>query len=797
MSYFLLVFAVSLMVAWRFGIDGRSKPLVILLWVLSALLGLFYFISDRLSGNGIDESVLYHLQVGLKGAAVSEFYLEIIGGLLCVSALVFAVAYAARRIRKRSRFGWPGLVLMSAVMGSLALNPALPDIHRLAAIYSAGEPDYHASAEHFPSFQGGVGAPGKNIVYVYLEGLERTYLDERLFPGLTPHLSRLDKQGLSFTNLQQVYGTGWTIAGIVASQCGMPLVAASGANTMTGMDSFLPGATCLGDILTRHGYGMSFMGGADLEFAGKGKFFNTHRYASVEGLRELKDQMPDRDYRSAWGLYDDTLFDLAKSRYDDLADTERPFGLVLLTVDTHHPRGHMSRQCEGITYADGKNPILNAVHCADRLVASLVEHIAAHPAGRETVVVLASDHLGMPNTASELLMQGQRRNLFLVLNSGLSAQAIDRSGSTMDVAPTLVSLLGGRLDALGYGRNLLAEEPTLTERYQGDVSAVNRFLAGSSDFLKGFWRFPDLAAGIELAGDDRVNLGGRVVSAPVLMALGDGLSVDQVYFEINSPLRLYQQVQKLSPDQAFAWIDKCSGAISKLTEARVDERYCLFVGSLGKRGGLYLALREGDEVAPEVLRSALLGKIDQATLMARQTALRDWSVYQVRDVVSYAPPADLAGSMQGKVGIRSASGSEGGSFLFDMNGRVLALERGLTLVGFKAGGEPRKLAYVDSCGGETAGADWSRGLGHLLERYAPQYGAFAVVAHDSAMCGKRAELAPLFEGGPLSRWKEIGFRTPYIGLIAGNGKVKELPGKAEEAIALEAKAFIKVENSAL
>lgn len=799
MLYFLVAIAASILIAVRFGLSSRIKPFIFLLWVISALLALFYIISDRLSGNGIDESVLYHLQVGLGGASISEFYIEIIGGVLCLLFIVAGVTLFYRRMTSRTTAGLAGVLSMGFAITGLSLNPAVADIYKLMGVYQMSTQHASVSAENFPAFRGVGGKLQKNIVYIYLEGLERTYLDQQLFPGLLPNIGKLEKQALSFTNLHQVYGAGWTIAGITASQCGMPLVAAGGANTMAGMDSFLPGAVCLGDILTRYGYDMSFMGGAELEFAGKGKFFETHSYESVRGYEELRELMPDRKYRSPWGLYDDTLFGLAKSRYDELAASDTPFGLVLLTLDTHHPRGHMPKQCGALKYADGQNAILNAVHCSDRLVADLMAHIAASPAAANTMVVIASDHLGMPNTATDLLRKGNRKNLFLVLNSGLEPAAIGKPGSTLDAAPTVISLLGGKLDALGYGRNLLGEQKTLLEKYDQSIIATNNFLSSNIAFLKGFWNFPEITDGLELASesDARLELGSRSVSVPVLLTLNDESKVEQVYFDINSPKKLYQHVEAFPTTQGFIWIDQCTRAMSVLSAsaARNEGKYCIFSGHLGGKESLFAPLHDGADIDFAKLQRSLKTVTDEKLRETQASAIREWSKYQVGKVMAYVPADSPAQALQGDIGIRSSGGgSGGGSFLRNNKGDAVVLERGLTLLGLRVGAAPEKLAYIDSCetvavnnGGTTT---WNAGLGTLLQQHARDYGAFAVVAHDSAVCGK-SSLKGIFQGGPLKNWQAIGFRAPYIGIISGSGEVKEFSGPAEEAIAVEAKAFIQ------
>ena len=111
----------------------------------------------------------------------------------------------------------------------------------------------------------------RNLVYIYAESLERTYFDESLFPGLIKELRHLESVSTSFTQIKSVYGTQWTVAGLTASQCGIPLVTPSHGNSMSGMDAFLPNTICLGDLLSEEGYELSYLSGSSADFAGTEK----------------------------------------------------------------------------------------------------------------------------------------------------------------------------------------------------------------------------------------------------------------------------------------------------------------------------------------------------------------------------------------------------------------------------------------------------------------------------------------------------------------------------------------------
>src|SRR5690554_5609661 len=184
------------------------------------------------------------------------------------------------------------------------------------------------------------GQDAKNVVLIFAESLERTYFDETLFPGLMPHLIQLENESISFSNIVELPNTGWTIAGLVATHCGLPLVTPSGGNTMQGVDAFYPKAVCLTDMLKQQDYTAHFIAGADSNFSGKRSFLRTHAYQTIEGKYELLPTLEDSNYLSAWGLYDDSILDLFYQRFEQLSQQDKPFVLSTLTLDTHNPHGH-------------------------------------------------------------------------------------------------------------------------------------------------------------------------------------------------------------------------------------------------------------------------------------------------------------------------------------------------------------------------------------------------------------------------------------------------------------------------
>ncbi len=290
----------------------------------------------------------------------------------------------------------------------------------------------------------------KNLMLIYVESLEDTYKDNAIFgKNLLKSLDKL--KGVSFTGFKQAPGTHWTIAGITASQCGLPLKNVSlydGNNQGENIQSFLPNAVCLGDILHDAGYHNVYMGGDALAFAGKGKFFQDHHYDEVYGREELKQGLSAKDM-NFWGLYDDDLFVLVKAKLKQLHAKSQPFNLTMTTIDTHGPDGHFSKYCKkrGVTEFKG------IVECTSNQVANFVQFMQKSGYLKDTNVVILGDHLAMFNPVNTELNSAKQRFIF---NRFISNQLIKKNREDIlhfDLFPTILEFIGFKLEGgkLGLG----------------------------------------------------------------------------------------------------------------------------------------------------------------------------------------------------------------------------------------------------------------------------------------------------------------------------------------------------------
>src|SRR5690606_7779954 len=492
---------------------ARAALLSGLLLALSA-----WWLVDRLSGNGIDAATLYHLQTGLRGAGVAGFSADLWGfaglALLSLSPLLLAGLRRGRLARLRARrptaVVWAGFA--AAFATAVVASPLYDDALRLQRQLAPVDGRSVATEYRLPS--GAIARP-KNIVWIYGESLERTYLDEAVFPGLMPGLSRLAAQGLDFRDIASPQGTGWTVAGIVASMCGLPLTAARGdENSLGRMREFLPGARCLPEYLAGQGYRNVFLGGADAAFAAKGNFLRQHGFDEVRDRDHYLAAAIGEEHFSNWGLHDDVLLDDAFDTFIALSAAGTPFMLSALTMDTHHPAGHLPVACSDVRYrsAHGEIGLLDALACSDRLISRLVERIRTSPYAADTVIVLASDHLAMPNHLSHVLKDMRRENLLLFLAPGVEARQLAVPGSVLDAGATLLSLLDPDQAALGFGRSLLATaHDGATRAALVDEAAFAPYLA----YARSLWTGGDVRT--LRVEDGQLRIGLQHVRPPVMI----------------------------------------------------------------------------------------------------------------------------------------------------------------------------------------------------------------------------------------------------------------------------------------
>ncbi|RCV90633.1 sulfatase-like hydrolase/transferase [Billgrantia montanilacus] len=426
-----------------------------------ALWGLYIYLSESF-GNVDLSAVFFHLQAGMADhGGVSRV------GAAVIYTLSMAALFVSFLWLLRHDHRWRRIEFFLALL-LLASNPLLYGVTQRGAAIVTDDGAWLDRQYVEPMILDARDDP-PNLLLIYLESIERTYADRERFGDAYADLDAIGENGLVYEGVYQLDNTGWTMAGMIASQCGTPLMPAGLLHDrqFSPLETVVPGVDCLGDLLSEQGYRLTYMGGASTAFAGKGLFYEEHGFNTVLGREDLQPRLDDPDYLNNWGLYDDSLYDYTVEEIRRLNDEQGPWGLVNLSLTGHAPRGYPAQRClDRQGEFDGED-ILYSVECSAWLARNLLERLNSEGLLDNTLVVIASDHLTMRVSAWEQLIQSERDNTFMLLGPGIPVGRQGREASMVDVFPTILDAMGFTIDwhRAGLGVSLLSNEPTLIEEH--------------------------------------------------------------------------------------------------------------------------------------------------------------------------------------------------------------------------------------------------------------------------------------------------------------------------------------------
>jgi len=585
-----LFFISSIFLYVRRASAGRVWFSLLLFFLsLYVILNLVLIGSNYFTGDGITDAVMYTVTSSLKGAGLTKYILPF-SGLVAALAVILTLLIWCLKKRKGHNSSWVHSVLAVVLaVFSVGSTQAFQNISRLVKTQISGDTaDFDA---YYKVPQKVVKGKKPNLVYLYGESLERTYFDPQTFPGLTTELSRHKDASIDFTGTRQVPGTGYTIAGMVSSQCGIPLFAPFDGNASSALSTFYPENVCLGDVLKGAGYQNYFYQGAELAFAGKGTFLTSHGFDYLYGYNELRSTVADPKYKNDWGWYDDTLLDEVFKKFVELSKAGQPFSLFALTVDTHHPDGFISRGCtrKEYFYHKKENRSLSAVACSQQLVAAFIDKIKASGYYDNTIIVVSSDHLAMNNTAYDILNKKKRKDLFFVMDGrNPQAELNHVKRSTLDNGATVLDIMGGD-NFIGLGRSGVSSTSLATQFIN-----IDEKIDGWKPAVIKQWGFPNSIS--KYVVDNKANtftFSGMAIKTPFILKVMPNKIEPMFDVYLSTPLK--KQLASLTASDNFVWVDKCYEMGQVWTpELALNTGLCVASGNLAAKpvivqvgGGVY------------------------------------------------------------------------------------------------------------------------------------------------------------------------------------------------------------------
>jgi len=283
-----------------------------------------------------------------------------------------------------------------------------------------------------------------NVVLVTVESLSARYLGAFGDPrGLTPNLDALAKQSLFFSNL---YATGTrTDRGLEAITLSVPPTPGRSIVKRIGRES---GYASLGQQFRDKGYDSVFI------YGGRGYFDNMNAFFGGNGYR-IVDQSSvassDMTFQNAWGMSDEDLYAQTLRVADADHAAGKPFFLQLMTTSNHRP----------YTYPDGRIDIPSgsgregALKYTDYAIGRFLAEAKGKPWFANTLFVFVADHTAGSAGKEDLPVANYHIPMFIYGPGIITPAEVTRLTSQIDVAPTLLGLLGFDYTSTFFGHDVL------------------------------------------------------------------------------------------------------------------------------------------------------------------------------------------------------------------------------------------------------------------------------------------------------------------------------------------------------
>ena len=309
----------------------------------------------------------------------------------------------------------------------------------------------------------------RNVVVILMESMSahlmQTFGHET---SLTPFLDSLWQQSLSFSHF---YSSGIHNHGMYSSLYSFP--AMMKRNAMKG--SVIPVYSGLPTVLKENGYHNMFFMTHESQYDNMNAFFRTNGFDDIYS----QENYPADKVVNGFGVQDDFLFQYALPVLDRQAQSGQPFFSVLLTISNHppyiippyfHPRSRTTEE--------------QIVEYADWSIRNFMTEALKRPWADNTLFVLLGDHGKLVGTPECESPQSYNHIPLMIYGRDIAPRIVDAYGGQVDLAPTLLGLLG-----IGYVQNDFGVDLLKEKRPYMYFTADN--LIGVSDSSRLFLYFPD------------------------------------------------------------------------------------------------------------------------------------------------------------------------------------------------------------------------------------------------------------------------------------------------------------------
>jgi phosphoglycerol transferase len=311
----------------------------------------------------------------------------------------------------------------------------------------------------------------RNLIIIYLESMESSLFSKdnggAFDKSIIPELESIALNNINFSNTNLLGGaytltsTSFTISSITASTTGTP-VNIKLFDGYTKEKPFMKNVKSLGNILSDNGYNLELIQGSEKEFGALDLYsIDNGNYKIFDNNTAKEKGLIDKDYFEWWGLEDKKVLEFSKEELKELSKEDKPFMLMLFTMDTHFKDGYQDDTCD----KPYKEPLANSYACSSKMVNEYLNWLKEQDFYNNTTIVLMGDHQVMQDSFYKDHKDYQRVNYNAFINSVKNTNTKNREFSQYDMYPTILSSIGANIpgNKLGFGVDLFSGEKTLIE----------------------------------------------------------------------------------------------------------------------------------------------------------------------------------------------------------------------------------------------------------------------------------------------------------------------------------------------
>ncbi len=270
---------------------------------------------------------------------------------------------------------------------------------------------------------------------------------------LTPNFDAYAQRGMWF---QHMYASGTrTVRGLEAIAASFPPIPSVSILRRPNNERI----ATWGSVMEKAGYRTSFI------YGGYGYFDNMNYFFAHNGFDVVdRTDIPNVRFANVWGVSDEDLFDRALAYYDAYCDkggdSNKPFFSLIMTTSNHKPFT-FREGVPGVPAAGGGRPA--GVRYADYALGYFLDQARHRAWFDNTLFVVVADHGARVYGKAEIPLRTYEIPMLFYAPKHVRPKQVETITGQIDVAPTVLGLLGLEYEAPFFGTNVLACESTQCE----------------------------------------------------------------------------------------------------------------------------------------------------------------------------------------------------------------------------------------------------------------------------------------------------------------------------------------------